>query len=117
MGSSLLTLRNDGCVENYHPNPDINKLPTTIKEITFKPEGHQFQLHSQKHLSEQKIIIQLPKVVNNLSQFNLKRSKFVAEEQQSSAIPNKSRQDKIKRRVQNFKKIGKIVAAATPALS
>ena len=42
-----------------------------------------------------------------------KRSKFVAEEQQSSTISNKSRQDKIKRRVQNFLKFWEIVAAAT----
>ena len=106
MGSSLLTLRNGGCVENYRPDPDINKLSIVINEIILNKKGHQFQLHSQKHQCEQKIIIQLPKVVNNLPQFNVKRSKFVAKEQQSSAIPNKSRQDKIKRRVQNFKNLG-----------
>ena len=83
------------------------------KEIILNQKGHQFQLHSQKHQSEQKIIIQLPKVVNNLPQFNLKRSKFVAEEQQSSAIPNKCRQIKLKGGSKFFFKFGKTVAAAT----
>ena len=44
---------------------------------------------------------------------NSRKSEFVAEEKTEFKKPNKSRQDKIKRRVQNFKKIGEKVAATT----
>ena len=43
----------------------------------------------------------------HLTSIHPQRSKPIEEEQQSSVIPNKSRQDKIKRRVQNCKKFGK----------
>ena len=50
---------------------------------------------------------------NSLPQFNLTKSKFVAEGQQISEIQNNPRQDKMKRRVQNVSKLWekKFVAA------
>ena len=52
--------------------------------------------------SQTKIVIQLLKMVNNVPQFKLKRSKFVIEDnkaQQSKTNPSKI---KFKRRVQKF---------------
>ena len=99
MGRSLVSFRNDGCVENYGPDSLFNKLSIAKKETIDKPKT--------SSSSQTKTVIQLLKMVNNVPQFNLKRSKFVTKDnkvQQSKTHPGKI---KFKRRVQNFKKFGK----------
>ena len=83
-----------------------------MKEIIFKSN---FKFHSPKH-GGQKTTFR--KEEKQLTSIQLQTIQNVAEGKTKFSNPNTPKQDKIKRRVQNFKKIGKIVASATrPFLS
>ena len=75
------------------------------------PQIKNFKFHSQKHwqtkssFSKRRKTVDLNSTSNNPKYSRGKKTKFIN--------PNTPRQDKIKRRVQNFKKFGKKVAAAT----
>ena len=64
-----------------------------------------------KSIGRQKTVSKKKK--NSLTSIQLQTIQNVAEGKTKFSNPYNPRQDKIKRRVQNFKKIGKIVAAAT----